>query len=245
MAEGNRRIDRRGFVADGLRVLGVIGLGGAACKLAVSSGRPQQLIWQIDPDVCVACDNCQTRCVLDVSAVKCVNCFALCGYCDVCTGYFPTKDYVLETGAENQLCPTGAITRKFVEEKSGTRFFKYTIKESLCIGCGKCVLGCALMNGSFYLQVRHDRCLNCNECAIAVHCPPQAFRRVPADSPNLLKQAARAAEAALARKHGEKNAKPERIGRETSRGLSQSSRSENGTVPFGPCSDPQSSEEDA
>ena len=109
--------------------------------------------------------------MLDLSAVKAVNCFALCGYCDNCTGYFPTKDYVLDTGAENQLCPTGAITRKYIEKQSGVRYFEYTIDERLCIACGKCVVGCRLMNGSLYLQVRHDRCLNCNECSIAVGCP--------------------------------------------------------------------------
>ena len=41
------------------------------------------------------------------------------------------------------------------------------------------------------MQVRHDRCLNCNECAIAVACPSQAFRRVPAADPYLLKKKAR------------------------------------------------------
>lgn len=200
MTNDNKQLDRRGFVADGLRVLGAISLGGAACAFAMRRGRSEHEVWQIDPDVCIACDNCQTHCVLDESAVKAVQCFALCGYCDVCTGYFPVNDYVLETGAENQLCPTGSIVRKFIEEKGGERFFEYTIDESLCIACGKCVVGCKLMNGSLYLQVRHDRCLNCNECSIATHCPTQAFRRVPASRPNILKKAAVAAETALARK---------------------------------------------
>jgi electron transport complex protein RnfB len=35
--------------------------------------------------------------------------------------------------------------------------------------------------------VRHDRCLNCNECSIAVACPSQAFVRAPAEDPYLLK----------------------------------------------------------
>jgi electron transport complex protein RnfB len=167
---------------------------------AARRGPAERLLWQIDPDQCIACDRCQTHCVLDISAVKSVQCFALCGYCDVCTGYFPTKDFVLATGAENQLCPTGAITRRFIEEQAGERFFEYTINESLCIGCGKCVAGCRHMNGSLYLQVRHDRCLNCNECAIAVACPTQAFRRVPAGVPNLLSQAAQGALRAQQRK---------------------------------------------
>jgi hypothetical protein len=170
------------------------------CSLASACRLPQ--VWQIDPNRCVACGRCQINCVLDLSAVKAVNCFALCGYCDNCTGYFPTKDYVLDTGAENQLCPTGAITRTYIEKKGGVPYFEYTIKEQLCIGCGKCVVGCRLMNGSLFLQVRHDRCLNCNECSIAIACPAEAFRRVPATSPRLLRREAQAAEEAQARKRG-------------------------------------------
>ncbi|OHB82138.1 MAG: hypothetical protein A2W31_03490 [Planctomycetes bacterium RBG_16_64_10] len=46
------------------------------------------------------------------------------------------------------------------------------------------------MNGSLYLQVMHDRCLQCNECSIAVACPTGAFRRVPAQRPYLMKRMA-------------------------------------------------------
>ena len=92
----------------------------------------------------------------------------------------------LTTAAENQLCPTGAIIRTFIEDP----YFEYTIDEPLCIGCGKCVVGCAAFgNGSFFLQVRHDRCINCDECAIAAACPSQAFKRVPIDKPYLMKDA--------------------------------------------------------
>ncbi len=50
------------------------------------------------------------------------------------------------------------------------------------MGCGKCVKGCNMFgNGSLYLQVSHDRCVNCNICAISTACPAQAFRQVPAD----------------------------------------------------------------
>jgi electron transport complex protein RnfB len=156
----------------------------------------------------------------------------MCGYCDICTGYFEVDYKSLDTGAENQLCPTGAIYRRFVGEKAGQRFYEYTIDESrckgcvpkkgeklpdskavyavdqpLCIGCGKCVKGCALMNGSLYLQVMHDRCLNCNECSIAIACPSQAFRRVPASQPHLLKKLA--AEALANRAEREKAAREE------------------------------------
>jgi electron transport complex protein RnfB len=190
MPDSKNKLDRRAFVGNVARCAGVLGLGGTAVAWAALEGRSAETVWQIDPDKCTACGNCQTHCVLDLSAVKCVQCFVMCGYCDVCTGYFPTTDFELDSGAKNELCPTGAVVRKFIEEKAGVRYFQYTIDEPLCIACGKCVEGCALMNGSLYLQVRHDRCLNCNECAIAVACPAEAFRRVPADKPYLLKKTA-------------------------------------------------------
>ncbi len=202
------RVSRRQMLCHATRFVAVGGIGGLSawlffkrsgqaaaacpdagatcseCSQAAGCRLPQ--VWQIDPNVCVACGRCQTNCVLDLSAVKAVNCFALCGYCDKCTGYFPENDDVLETGAEHQLCPTGAITRTYIESRGVERYFEYTIDEQLCIACGRCVLGCRLQNGSLFLQVRHDRCLNCNECSIAVHCPVQAFRRVPAAAPQLL-----------------------------------------------------------
>jgi electron transport complex protein RnfB len=214
MADYNREIDRRGFLVGGVRVAGAIGLVGVAGLRAAWKGQPRDYLWQIDPDKCIACDKCQTQCVLDPSAVRAVQCYPLCGYCDVCTGYFPTSDFELSTAAENQLCPTGAIKREFIEEQPGVRYFEYNIDikrrlieeragvqyveytindEEKCIGCAKCVKGCALMNGSLYMQVRHDLCVNCNECAIAIACPPQAFCRVPADRPVLLKRKAREA----------------------------------------------------
>jgi electron transport complex protein RnfB len=108
----------------------------------------------------------------------------MCGYCNICTGFLNPTSIDVDTGAENELCPTGAIKRTFIEDP----YYEYTIDEKLCIGCGKCVKGCAAFgNGSLFLQVMHDRCLNCNECSIAVACPSEAFKRVPADQPYLLK----------------------------------------------------------
>ena len=142
------------------------------------------MVWQIDPAKCIACGHCATYCVLPESAVKCVQAYAMCGYCDLCTAYLEPNAKVLDTGAENELCPTGAIERVFVEDP----YFEYTIDEPLCIGCGKCVVGCqAFGNGSLFLQIRHDRCVDCNECAIAVGCPANAIRRVPSGTPYLLK----------------------------------------------------------
>jgi electron transport complex protein RnfB len=182
MSEDQQKVGRRAFVGNALRVAGAVGIAGAVTGLTIRKGRSGQMVWQLDPAKCVACGNCATHCVLDESAVKCVHAFTICGYCDLCTGYFRPEPLALNSGAENQLCPTGAIIRAFVEEP----YFEYTIDEKLCIGCGKCVKGCnAFGNGSLHLQVRHDRCLNCNECSIAIACPSQAYQRVPAEEPYL------------------------------------------------------------
>lgn len=177
----DRRVARREFLRSSMRGACAFGLGGAVGVLATRS-RPDELVWQLDPDTCIQCGQCATECVLMPSAVKCVHAFAMCGYCELCTGYFEPEPNALNTGAENQLCPVGAIQRSFVEDP----YFEYTIDEALCVGCGKCVKGCrAFGNGSLFLQVRHDLCLNCNECSIAAACPSQAFRRVPAAQPYL------------------------------------------------------------
>jgi Na+-translocating ferredoxin:NAD+ oxidoreductase subunit B len=178
-------LTRRGLFGNGLWAAAVAAVAGLSGYL-LGRTRQAKTVWQIDPDKCIACGNCATYCVLELSAVKCVQAYAMCGYCDLCTGYFDPDPKKLDTGAENELCPTGAIERVFVEDP----YFEYNIKEELCIACGKCVKGCeAFGNGSFFLQVRHDRCIRCNECSIAAACPSQAFRRVPADDPYLLKGA--------------------------------------------------------
>ena len=187
------QVDRQSFLADSMRTVGTVALAGAAGVLVGQAGSAEPMVWQLDPDKCIACTNCATKCVLDVSAVKCINCFDMCGYCDICTGYFEMGYLALDTAAENQACPTGAIVRRFIEERSGQRFYEYTIDEPLCIGCGKCVKGCALMNGSLYMQVEHDRCVDCNECAIAIACPTQAFYRIPASQTEIMKRKALAA----------------------------------------------------
>jgi len=147
------------------------------------SAQLKQWVWQLDPSKCIQCGRCATSCVLTPSAVKCTHVYAMCGYCDLCGGYLRPDAREISTAAENQLCPTNAIRRKFIEEP----FFEYEIDEALCIGCGKCVKGCgAFGNGSLQLQVRHDRCANCNQCAIARNCPSEAFRLVPASHPYLL-----------------------------------------------------------
>jgi len=184
MADKGKKITRRDVLRSGLRGACLAGAGGVAALLAGKAGAGETL-WQIDPHKCVACGNCATHCVLETSAVKCVHNFEMCGYCKLCFGHYDTElPDPVGAGAEKQLCPTDAIVRKFVD----SRAYSYTILEELCIGCGKCVKGCTLSaNGSLFLQVRHDRCLNCNECSIAVACPAEAYVRVPVDQPYIIK----------------------------------------------------------
>jgi Na+-translocating ferredoxin:NAD+ oxidoreductase subunit B len=159
------------------------------CPKAGSCDLPEakpirQTVWQLDPAKCIQCGRCATSCVMSPSAVKCFHVYAMCGYCDLCGGYFKPETKNLTTAAEHQLCPTNAIKRKFIEDP----FFEYTIDKELCIGCAKCVKGCgAFGNGSLQIQVDHSRCLNCNECSIARVCPSEAFSLVPAGKPYLLK----------------------------------------------------------
>jgi electron transport complex protein RnfB len=176
-------VTRREFLASGLKAaagLGVAGLAGLVSTKSIAAGT----VWQIDPDACVQCGTCSKSCVLSPSAVKAVHAYDVCGYCDLCSGYLQPAAKRLDTSAESRLCPTGAITRRFVEDP----YYEYTIDESLCIGCAKCVKGCtAFGNGSLFLQIRHDRCLNCNACSASRDCPSRAIGRVSALHPYRLK----------------------------------------------------------
>jgi len=183
MIENPNDLSRRRFVRDALGGVGFAAVGAVAGGL-IRRFRKGETLWQIDPYVCVACGNCATRCVLEESAVKCTHQYPICGYCKICFGFFNPEPVSITESAENQLCPMGALKRRFVEDP----YYEYTIDEALCNGCGKCVKGCnAFGNGSLFLQVRHDRCVNCNECSIAAACPSGAFKRVPAELPYILK----------------------------------------------------------
>lgn len=178
----SKKMNRREFLNSGIRFTIAIGLGAIGGHLLHKSSS-RQVVWQLDPTKCIQCGKCATSCIKTPSAVKCVHVYSMCGYCDLCGGYFRPEVKDLTTAAENQLCPTSAIKRKFVEDP----YFEYHIDEELCNGCGKCVKGCGSFgNGSLQLQIRHDLCDNCNECAIARDCPAGAFVRVPSDSPYLL-----------------------------------------------------------
>ena len=169
-----KQFDRRDFI----RGAAAVAFTGAAW--GATGKKTEGTVWQLDPNKCTQCGQCATHCVLNPSAVKCMNQFDICGYCDLCFGYYLPRSRERNTGAENQLCPTAAIEQKYVEGP----YFEYIIDEDACIGCSKCVDACLVFgNGSFYLQVRQDVCINCNECSIAKSCPSDAFSEVPASKP--------------------------------------------------------------
>lgn len=166
---------RREVLREGVRLTG---LATAAAALGAVAARARgATVWQIDPVKCTHCGLCATACVLDPSAVKCVHAFALCGYCNLCFGALKDKRTGSVLAAENARCPTDAISRRLIENP----YNEIHVDEQLCIGCALCVKGCTQFgNGSMYLQIRHDRCANCNECAISQLCPADAVVRVPA-----------------------------------------------------------------
>ena len=181
--EKNKYQTRRDFVRNAGKVIiaaPLVLLPLSLVKKTAATG----YVWQIDPFKCTQCGQCKTNCVLTPSASKCVHAYVMCGYCDLCGGYLRQGVKTISTAGENQLCPTGAITRKFVEEP----YFEYTINEDLCDGCAKCVKGCAdFGNGSLYMQIRHNLCVNCNDCSIARTCPSNAISRVPVEQQYLPK----------------------------------------------------------
>jgi electron transport complex protein RnfB len=176
MSESKGPAGRREFLQKTGKTAALFLLGGVTGKV-LSNSVGQEFVWQIDPTKCIQCGNCATACVLAQSASRCVHDFTMCGYCRICSGFFPTNAAELHEGAENQLCPLGAIQREFVEEP----YYQYTIDRDLCTGCARCVKGCtAFGNGSLYMQIQRDLCVDCNECAIAVVCEGKAISLIPA-----------------------------------------------------------------
>ena len=99
MDDMERRLSRRNALAWLLRAGAGAVVAGFAAKAASrpSGGRT---VWQIDPRKCIQCGKCETECVLQPSAVKCVHGYAMCGYCKLCFGYFKPDAARLDEAAE-------------------------------------------------------------------------------------------------------------------------------------------------
>ena len=178
------RSSRRQFFDLLFRIAGVAGLGGTGAVLVRRAvAHP---VFQIDPNLCSnafgskepkVCDLCRVSCVLSHSAVKAVNDFSKCGYCMLCPAYFDVETEPDARGIPTgKVCPQDAIIRRVVGKEDpddpNNNFYEYTIDETKCDGCGRCVKACLppFGNGSLRLEIRYDRCVDCNTCSIAVAC---------------------------------------------------------------------------
>jgi electron transport complex protein RnfB len=175
---------RREFIDRSFRIAGLAGFGGAAALLTRRAST--SAVFQVDPNRCVACDLCRTSCVLSHSAVKAANEFTKCGYCQLCPAYYDVASQPDEKGLPTgKTCPQDALKRRVVgkidEEDPNNNYYEYTIDETLCDGCGKCVKACQppAGNGSLHLEIRYSRCFECDSCAIQVACPESAIIRIP------------------------------------------------------------------
>lgn len=180
-----KKISRRNFIKHFFYGAGAAGIGGLSGLFSLKNKTKSSMVWQIDPEKCSACGRCEDYCVLTPSVVKCIHSYQICGYCDLCSGYLRKNHHERNTAAENLLCPTAAIKRTYIEDP----YYEYVIDEKLCIACGKCVKACSSYgNDSLFLQIKHDICVNCNQCNIAKNCPSNAVSRVSADSPYIIKK---------------------------------------------------------
>ena len=167
------------------------------------------MLWQLDPDKCTECGNCATKCVLTPSAVKCVHAFDVCGYCQLCGGFHQPNTRILDTAAERQLCPTGAIQPLSLADKRQTVIGTAYIDESRCIPwadqkpCIVCEEMCPVPRKAIVLdaiqvtdkqgvsltvkrpRVERERCIGCGICETRCPLPRQSAIRVyaPAASP--------------------------------------------------------------
>ena len=183
---------RRKFLLTLFRGAGVAAVAGVTGGLVLRADADK--VWQLDPNLCNGCVNytdaqgwarCATQCVLKRSAVRAVNDFERCGYCRICPGYHDVRSERAEDGTYvGRVCPQDAIIRKgpvgqYDPSDPNNWYYEYSIDETKCNGCGKCVIGCKAPwgNGSLRMEVRHNACVDCNSCAIAVNCPTKAFYR--------------------------------------------------------------------
>lgn len=189
-------VNRRDAIGRVLRGAVAVSLGGTAVHLTRKA--EGQFVWQVDATRCInsglgdvgsdICALCTSECVVTQSAVRAVNDFSLCGRCYICPAYYNVTSAVDAEGLPSEkLCPRDAIERAPIgwvdPEDPANNFYEYTIDEDKCDGCGICVMGCKEPAGlgSIYLRVRHDRCVDCNRCAIATACPEDAVTQLPVE----------------------------------------------------------------
>jgi electron transport complex protein RnfB len=188
------KLTRRELMETAARGAAFVGLGGLTSILALKAHATYA--WAVNTAKCInsklgavgvpVCELCATECVVSLSAVRAVNEFSKCGRCYVCPAYFKITSAVGPDGLPSEkVCPRDAIERKAIgwidPDDPANNFYEYTIDETKCNGCGRCVLECKEPAGlsSITLEVRHNVCLDCNRCSIATACPEEAYERRP------------------------------------------------------------------
>ncbi|TKG96430.1 hypothetical protein EYV94_04045 [Puteibacter caeruleilacunae] len=180
------KVDRRNFLRKAGQAACGLALGGIAYRVISghmdeeTEGPKSRFVWQIDPDKCTFCGDCETACVRTPSAVKAVNDQKKCSSCVVCYGHISNKEIPSEKIMSDgiRVCESDAVTRKnYSGGKDG--YFIYDIDDDKCTGCGKCAKACNDKGTkSMFLIIRPDLCLNCNSCNIAAKCPEGAVDRL-------------------------------------------------------------------
>jgi electron transport complex protein RnfB len=190
----NAKPSRRATLKGLTRAAALTGMGAAAAFLTRKA--QGQVVWQVDSARCLnsrlgevgvkVCDLCLKECVVTQSAVRAVNEFSQCGRCAICPAYFNVSSAVGPDGLPSEkLCPRDAIARKPIGEVDpsdpANNFYEYVIDEQKCDGCGKCVMACKEPAGlgSIRLMVRHNLCVDCNNCTISLACPKDALVQLP------------------------------------------------------------------
>ncbi len=193
----NGQMTRRKMMHTVARGVAGAGLIGTAGVLSFKAHRVYA--WNIDTAKCIdsklgavevdVCERCATDCVLSLSAVRAVNECGDCGRCYVCPAYYKITSAVGPDGLPSEkVCPRDAIERKVIgwedPDDPANNFYEYTIDETKCNGCGRCVMECKEPAGlgTIRLEVRHDTCLDCNRCSIAAICPEDAYERLESES---------------------------------------------------------------
>jgi electron transport complex protein RnfB len=190
----SKKPTRRDVLGHAARGAVLVALGGTAGLLSFKASKAH--VWEIDIGQCVnsklgalgvdVCELCATECVLALSAIRAVNEFKKCGRCYICPAYFKITSAVDSAGLPSEkVCPRDAIKREAIgwidPDDPANNFYEYTIDETKCNGCGRCVMECKEPAGlgSIVLEVRHNSCLDCNRCTIATACPEDAYDRLP------------------------------------------------------------------
>lgn len=178
--------NRRKFLRNAGRATCAMALGGIAYRIAGKHlkaedvGPGSRYIWQIDPERCTFCGECEKICVRTPSAVKAVNDQKKCSYCVVCYGHISDKTIASEKIMSEgiRVCEQDAVTRK--NQSGGINgYFIYDIDDKKCVACGKCAKSCNEKGTkSMFLLIRPDLCLACNSCNIASKCPEDAIDRL-------------------------------------------------------------------